>query len=901
MRIKKLSLIITIILVITGTIIAAESKIQLVLGSDTAIWNGMSTSRYHCTYNPVLYTDPSENTYEVMSDAFRSQLVDSDGTPMPLTWWMMCGNIFRHATNTDCPIPNTMTMYHMKENHLEQIEKWGDELTLHYHTFKWSDYDNDGLWHWNQAEAFEECREDFDFTLCQLLLEEENFFVSFRSGWHYMDNEWQAYLNELMPFSMHNAYGSYKDDPEEPTNNNIDWRRAPDEWIPYQPSEENYQLPGGNAGWNLRSIHLRSATNPAYLDSIFARAARGISQVACFWGHLPEEDFNDNLVIIDSIAHAMSEKYDEPFQYSTAVEGMQNWLQTEDETAPQLTLNETGTDEALYIDISVSEAIFQSQPYVAVKDIYENYYKMECVRTGDLSWQTAEPLNKNNLAKIGVAVCDSVGNQALEFLEYLPDDQFLDNEDENLTEIAGDFQTTALSAWGNNSKVTYLSDIDTAVVAYDLDISKSTYYNLFYQIPGLQNLAGNYIFQIRSNEELIKEVVFDSLPDTDTWQYITTLQLDESADNRLFIKVPAENQADKIAVFDVLKVSPLVREYDLDSDFSRIDFGDISINIPTDKIITLQNKGYKALQITDIYSREGLFEVTHTPWSIPAMGSADIALTLYSESLGEFRDTLVIASNDPAEPVSKIPVIANVRSYFQELDNEDDAHYKEFGEWHTSVTQVYGTSSRYSWLNQSNLASATFFTELDFQGYYELEYIVPKTVNSTNHALYTVAINEEVIDSLIIDQNEGSGGWVRIGRYNLPADTEVSIKIEDTGNNTNPQGVVLRADAVRFSLAEEGTGVNEQDIVSHTFDLAQNYPNPFNGSTTIQYNIPSKGNVRLSIYNLVGQEVDVLVNEKQSAGLYKVNWESSELSSGIYIYRLAFKDKSHSKRFILMK
>ncbi len=458
-----------------------------------------------------------------------------------------------------------------------------------------------------------------------------------------------------------------------------------------------------------------------------------------------------------------------------------------------------------------------------------------------------------------------------------------------------------MSAWGNNSKVTYLSDIDTAVVAYDLDISKSTYYNLFYQIPGLQNLAGNYIFQIRSNEELIKEVVFDSLPDTDTWQYITTLQLDESADNRLFIKVPAENQADKIAVFDVLKVSPLVREYDLDSDFSRIDFGDISINIPTDKIITLQNKGYKALQITDIYSREGLFEVTHTPWSIPAMGSADIALTLYSESLGEFRDTLVIASNDPAEPVSKIPVIANVRSYFQELDNEDDAHYKEFGEWHTSVTQVYGTSSRYSWLNQSNLASATFFTELDFQGYYELEYIVPKTVNSTNHALYTVAINEEVIDSLIIDQNEGSGGWVRIGRYNLPADTEVSIKIEDTGNNTNPQGVVLRADAVRFSLAEEGTGVNEQDIVSHTFDLAQNYPNPFNGSTTIQYNIPSKGNVRLSIYNLVGQEVDVLVNEKQSAGLYKVNWESSELSSGIYIYRLAFKDKSHSKRFILMK
>ncbi len=900
MSAKKIVLITIIYTLTTATIIASENKIQLVLGSDTAIWNGMSTGRYNCTYNPALYTDSGENAYETMSNGFRSQLVDSYGTPMKLTWWMMCGNIFRYATNTDCPIANIMTMYHMKEQYLDQIEKWGDELTLHYHTFKWSDYNNDGIWYWNQAETFNECREDFDFTLCQLLLEEENFFVSFRSGWHYMDNEWQAYLNELMPFSMHNAYGSFKNDPEEPTNNNIDWRLAPREWVPYQPCEENYQLPGGKGGWNLRSQHIANVKWTATLDTIFSRAARGERQVACLWGHLPENDFNENLVIVDSIAHAMSEKYNEPFQYATAVEAMQNWLQTGDTIAPQLTLTESGSDEALYFDITVNEAIFQKHPYVAVKDIYENYYKMNCKQTGELSWRTAEPLNKKNLAKIGVAICDSVGNQTLDFMTYLPNDQFLDNEDENFTAIAGNFQTSAVSAWGQSSKVIALSDIDTAVVAYDLDISTSTYYNFFYQIPGDQHLAGNYIFLIERNDELIREIIVEGKLKTDSWQYITTLELDATADNRLLIQVPSKNQSDKRAIFDVLKLSPLVREYDLETDFSQINFGNISINMTATKTITLQNKGYKPLQFTDIYSAEGFVEITTAPWSIPAMGKAEVDLSFYADVFGEIVDTLVITTKDENDPIHKIPVTANVLSYFLELDNEDSLHYDEFGKWQTSVAQAYGLSSRYSWLNQSPKAFARFYTDVDFQGLYDIDYIVPETVNSTNNALYTITVNDVVIDSLIIDQNEGSGSWVKLGRYFLPADYEIAVKIEDTGNNTNPDGVVLRADAMRISLVEKLTCVND-DLVPYQFNLCQNYPNPFNGSTTIQYSIPKRENVHLAIYNLLGQQVDLLINKEQPAGIYKFHWDSADLSSGVYIYQLKVAGQSKSNRFLLMK
>ena len=99
--------------------LVAGGKVYFVFGSDTATWEGMDTDRYHCTYAVSLYTDRSRNAYAVMDPAFRQTLRDYYGTPMKLTWWMMCGNIFRYATNTDVPVPNIMTMYLMRRYHGE--------------------------------------------------------------------------------------------------------------------------------------------------------------------------------------------------------------------------------------------------------------------------------------------------------------------------------------------------------------------------------------------------------------------------------------------------------------------------------------------------------------------------------------------------------------------------------------------------------------------------------------------------------------------------------------------------------------------------------------------------------------------------------------------------------------
>jgi len=112
------------------------------------------------------------------------------------------------------------------------------------------DYDGDGKYWWNQAQTFEECRSDFEFTLAQQLIEENVFPVSFRSGWHFMDNAWQQRLDEILPFSMHNAYPQRKLTGSEPLANIIDWSRAPTSWVPYHPDPQDYQVPGPGHGWN---------------------------------------------------------------------------------------------------------------------------------------------------------------------------------------------------------------------------------------------------------------------------------------------------------------------------------------------------------------------------------------------------------------------------------------------------------------------------------------------------------------------------------------------------------------------------------------------------------------------------------------------------------------------------
>ena len=100
------------------------------------------------------------------------------------------------------------------------------------------------------------------------------------------------------------------------------------------------------------------------------------------------------------------------------------------------------------------------------------------------------------------------------------------------------------------------------------------------------------------------------------------------------------------------------------------------------------------------------------------------------------------------------------------------------------------------------------------------------------------------------------------------------------------------------------TGIRRDDSVielPRNYQLAQNYPNPFNPSTVINFSIPASGITSLKVYNILGQEVATLVNKELTAGAYQFEFNASNLSSGVYFYKLQSNDYSEVKKMILMK
>ena len=111
----------------------------------------------------------------------------------------------------------------------------------------------------------------------------------------------------------------------------------------------------------------------------------------------------------------------------------------------------------------------------------------------------------------------------------------------------------------------------------------------------------------------------------------------------------------------------------------------------------------------------------------------------------------------------------------------------------------------------------------------------------------------------------------------------------------------VRGDMGAYGGSVEIVGIEDGPIVSKQFSLSQNYPNPFNASTTIQYDLVKDSPVNIGIYDILGQRVVTLVNQKQPAGHHQVIWNATDVSSGIYFYKLSAGDYSETKKMVLLK
>jgi hypothetical protein len=105
-------------------------------------------------------------------------------------------------------------------------------------------------------------------------------------------------------------------------------------------------------------------------------------------------------------------------------------------------------------------------------------------------------------------------------------------------------------------------------------------------------------------------------------------------------------------------------------------------------------------------------------------------------------------------------------------------------------------------------------------------------------------------------------------------------------------------DGVRYGRTLD---VHEPLSVARAITLHQNYPNPFNPITTIKYELPKSSEVRLSVYDILGREVSVLINERRDAGVHEVKFEGSGLSSGVYFYRLTVGSYTQTRKLVLVR
>ena len=130
-----------------------------------------------------------------------------------------------------------------------------------------------------------------------------------------------------------------------------------------------------------------------------------------------------------------------------------------------------------------------------------------------------------------------------------------------------------------------------------------------------------------------------------------------------------------------------------------------------------------------------------------------------------------------------------------------------------------------------------------------------------------------------LDSPSANYGWILIGDENA---VRTAKRFDSGENDIEPDRPLLKV--IYTPAVGIQTNSNELPI---RFDLKQNYPNPFNPKTKISYSLPFSGKVSLVVYNLLGEEVSRLVDDKQlHAGEYNTSWDASNMTSGIYFYRL---------------
>jgi len=175
-------------------------------------------------------------------------------------------------------------------------------------------------------------------------------------------------------------------------------------------------------------------------------------------------------------------------------------------------------------------------------------------------------------------------------------------------------------------------------------------------------------------------------------------------------------------------------------------------------------------------------------------------------------------------------------------------------------------------------------------------------VNRNNVNLSWKTATETNNQGFQIERKAANTTWETIGFVNGKGTTTEIQSYNFSDKNLNAGKYSYRLKQVDFNGTFEYSSIVEAEVIAvNKFELSQNYPNPFNPSTKITFSIAQAGNVKLAVYNLLGQEVKVLVDGFTAEGTHTINFDASDLNSGVYIYKIETSNFTQARKMTLIK
>jgi len=172
----------------------------------------------------------------------------------------------------------------------------------------------------------------------------------------------------------------------------------------------------------------------------------------------------------------------------------------------------------------------------------------------------------------------------------------------------------------------------------------------------------------------------------------------------------------------------------------------------------------------------------------------------------------------------------------------------------------------------------------------------PTRIDTADYTTFLIPSSD--LRGIDLGQN-GVVGWR--GIYIISSNSSV-LQIEGYWYTGLPTTSTPTSFSTPTTYSKVATTIKDNEIdMPKSFLLLQNYPNPFNPSTTIEYSLPGNSFVSLKVYDVMGKEITILVNKEQPQGNYKINFDGSNLSSGIYLYRLHSNTFIQTRKFVLLK